>query len=86
MTDWSKRTVSDKLDVKGKSIDRLVSWYFKNEIWVNRRYQRKLVWTKKDKNGDFFISTKFDEAILPLKLTSEKRLVIKVNKNKENGC
>lgn len=40
-------------------------------------------WTKKDKNGDFFISTKFDEAILPLTLTSEKRLVIKVNKNKE---
>ncbi|MDD6206904.1 MAG: DUF262 domain-containing protein, partial [Clostridiales bacterium] len=51
MTDWSKRTVSDKLDVKGKSIDRLVSWYFKNEIWVNRRYQRKLVWTKKDKQS-----------------------------------
>lgn len=40
-------------------------------------------WTKKDKNGDFFISTKFDEAILPLTLTFEKRLIIKVNKNKE---
>nr|DAH34512.1 MAG TPA: Protein of unknown function (DUF736) [Bacteriophage sp.] len=40
-------------------------------------------WTKKDKNGDFFISTNFDEAILPLTLTFEKKLIIKVNKNKE---
>lgn len=39
-------------------------------------------WSKADKNGNFFISTTFDKAILPLTLTSEKKLVIKPNKSK----
>lgn len=43
--------MSDKLDVKGKDIDRIIKWYFANEIWVNRRYQRKLVWSLEDKKS-----------------------------------
>lgn len=39
-------------------------------------------WSKADKNGNFFISTTFDKAILPLTLTSEKKLVIRPNKSK----
>lgn len=40
----SMRTVSDKLDVKGKTINQIMSWYYDDELIVNRKYQRKLVW------------------------------------------
>lgn len=43
------RTVSDKLDVRGKTINQIARYYFDEEIFVNRRYQRKLVWTLEEK-------------------------------------
>lgn len=42
-------------------------------------------WLKEDKNKEHYISTKLDEAILPLTITAEKMLMIRPNKNKENG-
>lgn len=36
--------VSDKLDVKGWSVESLYILMWKNQMFVNRRYQRKLVW------------------------------------------
>lgn len=44
-----ERTVSDTLDVKGKEIGPILRWYLADEIWVNRKYQRKLVWSLKEK-------------------------------------
>lgn len=43
------RVVSEKLDVKGKTINQVMQWFYHNELVVNRRYQRKLVWTLKEK-------------------------------------
>ena len=40
-------------------------------------------WLKQDKNENMFISTKFDEAILPFTVTAEKMLVIRPNKGKQ---
>lgn len=45
----SERTVTEKLDVKGKTINQIARWYFNGELFVNRRYQRKLVWTLDEK-------------------------------------
>lgn len=47
--DWGGRTVRDKLDVKSKEVGRLIKWYLDGEIWVNTKYQRKLVWSLQDK-------------------------------------
>ncbi|MFJ5637997.1 DUF262 domain-containing protein [Streptomyces goshikiensis] len=38
-----------ELDSKPKSIQSLYGWYSENKLWVNRRYQRKLVWTLEEK-------------------------------------
>lgn len=50
-----ERTVIEKLDVKGKTINQIARWYFNGELFVNRRYQRKLVWTLEEKR--FFIDS-----------------------------
>lgn len=39
-------------------------------------------WLKQDKNEEHYISTKFDDALLPLVITPEKRITIKPNKDK----
>ena len=41
--------MANKLDVKGKTINQIARWYFDNELYVNRRYQRKLVWSIEEK-------------------------------------
>ncbi|GAA1397121.1 DUF262 domain-containing protein [Kitasatospora putterlickiae] len=38
-----------ELDSQPKSIQSLYAWYSENKLWVNRRYQRKLVWTLEEK-------------------------------------
>ena len=42
-------------------------------------------WLKEDKNKELFISVKLDNAILPLTITEDKKLMIRPNKNKESG-
>ncbi|PPG50171.1 hypothetical protein C5C24_10710 [Rathayibacter sp. AY2B3] len=37
------------LDSQPKSIQSLYGWYSENKLFVNRRYQRKLVWTLEEK-------------------------------------
>lgn len=46
---WRERTVSERLDVKSKEIGWLIRCYLAGEIWVNTKYQRKLVWSLQDK-------------------------------------
>lgn len=38
-----------ELDSQPKSIQSLYVWYSERALWVNRRYQRKLVWTLPEK-------------------------------------
>ena len=47
--DWSTRTVSESLDVKGRTINEVMRWYYEGSLIVNRKYQRKLVWDLQEK-------------------------------------
>lgn len=38
-----------ELDPSPRSIQSLYTWYADDKLWVNRRYQRKLVWTLEEK-------------------------------------
>lgn len=44
-----ENVVSQKLDVKGKTIFQITKWYYADSLIVNRRYQRKLVWSLDEK-------------------------------------
>lgn len=41
-------------------------------------------WTKENKNGEHYISIKLDESILPLTITDNKMITLKVNKSKKD--
>ena len=47
--DWRESVVSEELDPRGKSINEIMRWYYTDSLIVNRKYQRKLVWTLKEK-------------------------------------
>lgn len=38
-----------ELDSQSKTMQSIYGWYSENKLWVNRRYQRKLVWTLEEK-------------------------------------
>lgn len=42
--DWSTRTVNDELDVTKLTVANLMKNYVEDKLYVNRMYQRKLVW------------------------------------------
>lgn len=42
--DWGTRTVNDKLDIRTKAVWEIFSEFINDKLYVNRRYQRKLVW------------------------------------------
>ena len=46
---WSDKIVSEELDPRGKTINEIMRWYYDDSLIVNRRYQRKLVWTLEEK-------------------------------------
>lgn len=47
--DWSKRTVSERLSVERYTVSDVIAEYLQNSFYVNRRYQRKLVWGIEEK-------------------------------------
>lgn len=61
---WGERTVSDNLDVNKITINNLFKMYREEKMSVNRRYQRKLVWTLKEKKD--FIDTLLRNYPIPL--------------------
>ena len=63
--------MSDKsgLSIKGESIQSLYGSYLKNLFLVNRRYQRKLVWTVEEKRS--FINSIVNGYPVPLVLLAE---------------
>ncbi|MFE7336131.1 GmrSD restriction endonuclease domain-containing protein [Streptomyces griseus] len=38
-----------EFESQSKNIQSIYTWYSENKLWVNRRYQRKLVWTLEEK-------------------------------------
>lgn len=48
--DWSKRTMSDTLYVEKYTVNDIFVDYLRDQFYVNRRYQRKLVWDLKEKS------------------------------------
>ena len=63
------RTVSNKLKIDRWRIDEILDYYFDNIIYVNRRYQRRLVWSLKEKQD--LIDSIFENIPLPALLFVE---------------
>lgn len=61
---WRNRTVSDNLNVNKITINNLFKMYREEKLSVNRRYQRKLVWTLQEKKD--FIDTLLRKYPIPL--------------------
>ena len=57
------------LSIKGESIQSLYGSYLAKIFWVNRRYQRKLVWTIEEKRS--FLDSIINEYPVPLILLAE---------------
>lgn len=67
----------DNLDIDSKSIEELYSWYLDGNLVVNRRYQRKLVWSLSEKVA--LISSIIEQYPIPLLLfvnLGEKREIL----------
>ncbi|NBJ32271.1 DUF262 domain-containing protein [Serratia fonticola] len=58
--------IKDNLDIDSKSIEELYSWYLDGSLIVNRRYQRKLVWSLNEKVS--LISSIIEQYPIPLLL------------------
>ncbi len=57
-----------KLDIRPESVEKIYSYYTKFELLVNRRYQRKLVWTIQEKEK--FIDSISNDLPIPLILVA----------------
>ena len=67
----------NNLDIDAKYIDELYEWYLNDNLTINRRYQRKLVWTIKEKQE--LISSLLKKYPIPLLLfvrTNNKREIL----------
>ncbi len=57
------------LNIRAENVQEVYSWYLEGRLVVNRRYQRKLVWTKEEKSQ--LIDTMLKKYPLPLILLAE---------------
>lgn len=62
-------TSNVELTIRGENVQRLYSWYREHRFEVNRRYQRKLVWTIDEKRA--FIDSILKGFPVPLILVAE---------------
>lgn len=67
-----KRTVSTDLNVRGTYIMDTLNEYLEDVFWVNRKYQRKLVWTLDEKQH--FINTILLNYPVPIFLVAKYKL------------
>lgn len=51
VTNGSVSSVQRELSIRSESIQRIYNFYINNMFYVNRRYQRKLVWTIEEKRA-----------------------------------
>lgn len=66
------RTVADELNVRGTYILDTFNDFLNDVFWVNRKYQRKLVWTLKEKQD--FIDTILHNYPVPIFLLAKYKL------------
>ncbi|WP_420168230.1 GmrSD restriction endonuclease domain-containing protein [Streptomyces violaceoruber] len=59
-----------ELSPQQRSIQSIYAWYSENKLWVNRRYQRKLVWTLTEKQK--LIESVLKEYPIPAILLAER--------------
>lgn len=76
-----KRTVTDELNVRGTYILDTFNDFLNNVFWVNRKYQRKLVWTLAEKQS--FIDTILHNYPVPIFLLAKYKLENEDNYRKE---
>ena len=62
--------IASDLSIKSENIQSLYGYYIQNAFLVNRRYQRKLVWTIQEKQS--FIESIISKYPVPLILLAEK--------------
>ncbi|MFJ4791581.1 GmrSD restriction endonuclease domain-containing protein [Kitasatospora purpeofusca] len=62
---------SSELSVQGQSLQNLYNLYFKSKLIVDRRYQRKLVWTKDEKEK--LIDSAANKLPIPLVLLAQRK-------------
>ena len=69
---------NENLDIDSKTAEELYEWYLDDKLIINRRYQRKLVWSLEEKTA--LISSMTQQYPIPLLLlfpltTKEKSLM-----------
>ena len=60
--------IDKKLDIRAESIESIYTYYYKKSLLVNRKYQRKLVWTVEEKEK--FIDSILKSLPIPLILVA----------------
>lgn len=67
--EYAVASTSVELAIRGENVQRLYGWYREDRFEVNRRYQRKLVWTISEKRA--FIDSLLQGFPVPLVLVAE---------------
>ncbi|MFJ7236668.1 DUF262 domain-containing protein [Streptomyces olivaceus] len=62
---------SSELSVQGQNLHQLYNQYYRNKLLVDRRYQRKLVWTRDEKEK--LIDSAVNKLPIPLILLAQRR-------------
>ncbi|WP_215201521.1 DUF262 domain-containing protein, partial [Escherichia coli] len=57
---------NENLDIDSKTAEELYEWYLDDKLIINRRYQRKLVWSLEEKTA--LISSMTQQYPIPLLL------------------
>lgn len=55
---------NENLDIDSKTAEELYEWYLDDKLIINRRYQRKLVWSLEEKTA--LISSMTQQYPIPL--------------------
>ena len=55
---------NENLDIDSKTAEELYEWYLDDKLIINRRYQRKLVWSLEEKTA--LISSMTQQYHIPL--------------------
>ncbi len=76
---WSERTVSDEIAVEKSTVNEIFVNYIDDKFYVNRRYQRKLVWEIDEKR--LLIDSMLKKLLETLKCVKTDYLKIEVKKD-----
>lgn len=63
--------MDNEIDNKGMRLSDIIKYYFDDKIWVDRKYQRKLVWELQDK--ELFIRSLLESIPVPAVIYAENK-------------